>query len=171
MEINKENDPKKYFNTQEYVTHIIGVDKSEEETLNDEKEVTLLTSLLTDSKHKDAKEETLLLLKKEKKEEFLLMAIANQKNKKLLAPLVAACWESEINMSKYLPFFVLLVLDDDFYVSLEAMTVISQMQGPFDQAHAIQAVEKIKGEQKKQNNKKTVLLNDLLDALNGFVEK
>jgi len=171
METNKENDPKKYFNTQEYITHIVGVDKSEEETLNDEKEVTLLTSLLTDPKHKDAREETLLLLKKEKKEEFLLMAIANQKDKKLLAMLVSACWESEINMSKYLPFFVLLVLDDDFYVSLEAMTVIAEMKGPFDQVHVKQAIQKIKEEQKKLNDEKIVLLNDLLDALNEFVEK
>jgi hypothetical protein len=168
MENTTENDYKKYFNPQEYITHIVGADKSEEETESDTKEVTLLTSLLTDPLHKDAKEETLLLLKKEKKEDFLLMAIAQQKDKKLLPPLVAACWESEINMSKYLPFFVLLALDDDFFVSLEAMTVISEMQGPFDQTQVKQAIQKIKEEQKKLNNEKVVLLNDLLDALNGF---
>jgi len=167
----KENSLKKYFNPQEYITHLVGVDKSEEETISDEKEVILLTSLLTDPKHKDAREETLLLLKKEKKEEFLLMAIANQKDKKLLPALVAACWESEINMSKYLPFFILLALDNDFYVSLEAMTVISEMKGPFNLTQVKQAIQKIKEEKQKLNNEKTVLLNDLLDALNGFVEK
>jgi hypothetical protein len=171
METNTESDYKKYFNPQEYITHIVGNDKSDEETLSDAKEVTLLTALLTDPKHKDAKEETLLLLKKEKKEEFLLMAIAGQKDKKLLPLLVAACWESEINMSRYLPFFVLLVLEDDFFVSLEAMTVISEMKAPFDQSHVQQAIQKIKEEQRKLNNEKVVLLNDLLNSLNGFVEK
>ena len=171
MEKETESDYKKYFNPQEYVTQFIGIDKTDEENSDDAKEVTLLSSLLTDPKHKGVKEETLLTLKKEKKGEILLMAIAREKNKTLLPFLIAACWESEINFSKYLPFFVLLVLDDDYLVSLEAITVIEEMPGPFEKQHLAQAIEKIKEGKKSITSEKQVLLNDLLDTLNAFAQE
>lgn len=171
MENKATDNPQKFFNTKEYITKIIGVAENDAEEASNNKEVDLLTSLLTDPKHKDAKEETLLMLKKEKKGEFLLMAIAQQKNKSLVPALVAACWESEINFSKYLPFFVLLVLDDDYLVSLEAITVITEMKGPFEPEHLKQAIVKIKDTKKSITNEKQVLLNDLVDTLIGFEKK
>jgi len=170
MENKATDNPQKFFNPEEYITKIIGVAENEAEETSNNKEIDLLTSLITDPKHKDAKEETLLFLKKDKKEEFLLMAIAQQKNKTFMAMLVAACWESEINFSKYLPFFILLVLDKDYLVSLEAITVISEMKGPFEQEHLKQAVTKIKDAKKTITNERVVLLNDLVDTLNGFMK-
>ncbi len=171
MKEKEENDYKKYFNPKEYITHIVGGDTTKEDQPEKEDEIKLLTNLLTDPKHKDVKEETLLELKKEKKGDVLLLAIANQKDKKLLPLLIAACWESEINFSKYMPFFVLLALDDDYFISLEAMTVISTMEGPFDQVQIRDAIGKIKETQKKTTSEKLVLLNDLIDTLMGYVEK
>jgi hypothetical protein len=86
---------------------------------------------LTDPANKALKEGTLLTLKKEKGGNILLLAIASPNAKEVRHKLVAACWESEINFSHYFSFFVLLALDPDYLVSLEAITVISTMEGPF----------------------------------------
>lgn len=162
-------DFKKYFNPNEYITKIIGRDESDVQGIaDDNKEVELLTSLLTDPKHKDVKEQTLMMLKKDKKEEVLLVAIAKQKQGEFRHQLVAACWESEINFSKYLPFFVMLLDDADYMVALEAITVIQEMPGPFDQKQLQQAIDNVKKLKKDIINEKLVLLNDLLDTLQGF---
>lgn len=163
------NDYKKYFDPKDYITKIISVSEEEVEDTNEKnKDIRLLTELLTDPKHKDVREETLLMLKKEEKGETLLKAIAKEENKEIQYKLIAACWESEINMSKYLPFFVLLTADENYLVSLEAITVISEMQGPFEPNHLSEAIQKIKQTKQVLSDEKQVLFNDLLDKLAAF---
>ncbi|MDQ3048139.1 MAG: hypothetical protein M3R27_11375 [Bacteroidota bacterium] len=171
---NKE-DLKKYFDSKEYVTKIIGSEEESNElpeiepSAQKDSKIDTLISLLTDPQNKDVKEETLLTLKKDKGEEVLLKAIATQKAKDKQHLLVAACWESEINFSKYLPFFVLLALSPDYLVSLEAITTIENMEGPFEPDAVKNAILKIKAEQKKITDEKAVLLNDLVMTLENYL--
>jgi hypothetical protein len=167
-----EEDLKKYFDSNEYITKIIGTsDESIAATDSKENKVPDLIALLTDPANKNLKEETLLTLKKEKAGDLLLLAIANPKAKENRHKLVAACWESEINFSKYLPFFILLVLDSDYLVSLEAITVISTMEGPFNNDHVKDGIAKVKNAKKNNESERVVLLNDLVATLESFIEK
>ncbi len=161
------DDLKKYFDSTQYITAVVG--KEETAPLVNEDKITTLISLLTDPSNKDVKEETLITLKKEKAGEVLLQAIASPKSFENRHLLVAACWESEINFSKYLPFFILLALDDNYLISLEAITAIENMEGPFDDTDVEEAIKKVKAEQKKITSEKAVLLNDLIITLEGFL--
>ncbi|CAN5485421.1 hypothetical protein BH10BAC1_BH10BAC1_18160 [soil metagenome] len=161
---------KKYFNSKEYATTIVGASGEVNMPVTGEDKITALISLLTDSTNKDIKEEALLTLKKEKGGDTLLLAIASPKAKNVRHLLVAACWESEINYSKYLPFFILLALDEDYLVSLEAITTIETMEGPFTQTDVANAIIKLKEAKKNITSEKVVLINDLIVTLEGFVE-
>jgi hypothetical protein len=161
---------KKYFNSKEYATAIIGKDGISTPASPSEDKISTLISLLTDPANKELKEETLLTLKKEKGgDEVLLLAIASPKAKEVRHIMVAACWESEINFSKYLPFFILLALDPDYLISLEAITTIENMEGPFSQKDLEAAIEKVKAAKKKETSERQVLLNDLVDTLERFL--
>ena len=162
-------DLKKYFDSKEYITTIIGKEGEEEPSTIDESKISNLISLLTDPANKDLKEDALLTLKKEKGGNLLLLSIASPKAKDVRHKLVAACWESEINFSHYFSFFVLLALDNDYLVSLEAITVISTMEGPFNNEDVKAAIQKVKAAQKTITTEKIVLLNDLVDTLEGFI--
>ncbi len=164
-------DFRKYFDPKEYITKIVGATDEEEEEVPAKNESTTdnLISLLTDPKNKHLKEETLLNLKKDKGDEALLIAIASPKSDKNRYPLVAACWESEINFSKYLSFFILLALDPDYLVSMEAMTVISTMEGPFNKDHVTEGIKKVKAAKKDITTEKAVLFNDLVVTLESFL--
>ncbi len=163
------DDLKKYFDSKEYITQIIGIDKAEAPKAS-ESELTNLISLLTNPENKAFKEETLLTLKKEKAGDRLLLAIASPKAKTNKHLLVAACWESEINFSKYLSFFLILALDSDDLVSLEAITVISTMEGPFDTNAVKEGIKKVKAFiQNSATVPRTVLLNDLVFTLEEFL--
>jgi hypothetical protein len=164
------DDLKKYFDTQQYITTIVG----EQETTTmaapvTEDKVTTLISLLTDPSNRDVKEETLITLKKEKAGDVLLQAIASPKSLASRHLLVAACWESEINFSKYLPFFILLALDTNYLISLEAITTIENMEGPFVEKDVKDAIKKVKAEQKDIPSERAILLNDLAMTLERFI--
>ena len=172
MEEEKKEDLKKYFDPKEYITKIVGKDDAEEEmpAVNEDK-VNTLIKLITDTANRDIKEQALLTLKKEKGEELLLVAIASPQAKENRYKLVAACWESEINFSKYLPFFILLALDEDYLVSLEAITVISTMEGPFDKKQVQDGIKKVKAAKQNISSERVVLLNDLAITLEDFIRE
>ncbi|MBL7883395.1 MAG: hypothetical protein JNL69_04965 [Bacteroidia bacterium] len=170
METNE--DLKKYFNSKEYHTAIVGADNYENDDADlDKDKIATLISLLADPKNKEVKEETLLTLKKEKGSDLLIAAIKSKKAKENKHILIAACWESEINFSNYLLFFTDLAVDTDYLVSLEAITVIENMEGPFKKDELTTAIQKIKEEQKKINSERLVLYNDLVDTLSNFLSK
>jgi hypothetical protein len=164
-------DLKKYFNSNEYATAIIGSDAEEGISHLNESKISTLISLLTDPSNRDIKEETLITLKKEKGGELLLGAIASPKSENKKHLLVAACWESEINFSKYLPFFILLALNDDYLISLEAITTIENMEGPFDEKHLSEGIKKVKEKLKTLTTEKAVIMNDLVMTLEGFQQQ
>jgi hypothetical protein len=161
---------KKYFNSKEYATTIVGGSDEVSMPVTGEDKISALISLLTDPSNKEIKEETLLTLKKEKGGDTLLLAIASPKAKGVRHLLVAACWESEINFSKYLPFFILLAMDEDYFISLEAITTIENMEGPFTEMDVKEAIKKIKAVKKDITSERQVLLNDLVVTLEGFIK-
>jgi hypothetical protein len=165
------DDLKKYFNSKEYITGIIGLDPQADQKPINEGKISTLISLLTDPSNKDIREESLITLKKEKGGDLLLTAIASPESDGKKHILVAACWESEINFSKYLSFFILLALSDDYLISLEAITTIENMEGPFDQGHIKEGIKKIKEKQKNINSERIVLLNDLVVTLESLSQK
>lgn len=170
----EEESTQNYFNPKEYLTHLVKIDKEENTEIaksSDDKNeiIAKIISLLTEPQYKSVKEETLLNLKKEKKGDLLLLAIANESSLKNRHQLVAACWESEIDFSKYISFFILLTLDKDYLVSIEAMTVISTMTGPFDEEKVKEGIKKVKETQKVITSEKAVLLNDLIYTLESFI--
>jgi hypothetical protein len=165
------NDLKKYFNSKEYSTAIIGGESGEPVAALSESKISTLISLLTDPSNKDIREEALITLKKEKGGELLLAAIASPKSEGKKNVLVAACWESEINFSKYLPFFILLALNDDYLISLEAITVIENMEGPFEKKHLTEGIQKLKEKKKSTDSEKQVLFNDLMVTLETYLQE
>lgn len=164
-------DLKKYFDSKEYITAVIGASADDNAPPVNESKVSTIISLLTDPANKEVKEEALVTLKKENGAELLLTAIASPKSNANKHLLVAACWESEINFSKYLPFFILLALSDDYLVSLEAITSIENMEGPFDPNHIKDGIKKIKEKQQTLSSERAVLFNDLLETLKTFSQK
>lgn len=161
------NDEQKYFNPENYATKIIGEEQDAENENTSQDKISNLISLLTEPENKDFREEALLTLKKEKAGQLLIDAIQSKKGKKHRAQLVAACWESEIDFSSSLDFFASLACDSDYLVSLEAITVIETMEGPFENERLQNAIQKIRAHQKTLTDERQVLFNDLVDMLNS----
>lgn len=95
----------------------------------------------------------------------LINEIQNPENKEYQRVLVSACWESSMNCSAYLPFFIDLAIISDYMVCLECFTVIENMEGPFELQEINEAIEKVKNAADEDEEGKYELLNSIWEVL------
>ena len=115
--------------------------KEDKKTAKDEAAIKQLIELLgsRNSEHKDA---GLELLKNEKSIDFLLEAITETEQKSHKAVLIAACWESGLDFKGHEVFFTELALDNDLFISLEAITVLDTIEN-MEVANMKEALKKL----------------------------
>lgn len=159
---NADENTEKYFNEEEYITAVVQPDGTVKPATKKEHALEELISLLCsgNGEHKDA---ALDLLKNESDLTTLLEAITQTENKTHKAALIAACWESGLDIKGHEPFFAALATDMDIFISLEAITVL-------DSADSIEAP--VRQEIITILNKTTpkhpneAMLTDLIERLN-----
>lgn len=159
-----END--KFLNPEEYNTIHIGGEADESE--NNRKTLSNLISLLTDANKKELKEDALKLLKEKGGIELLIAAIKNVDLKEHKCKLIAACWEAGIDGSPYITMFVDLAIKEDYLTSLEALTVIENMEGPFAENVLKECQAKIEKALQSEQSEKQGLIKGLLEVVEYF---
>jgi hypothetical protein len=154
---------KKLFNEKEYKTIIVGPNGVEKEDPNSD----VLTVLNDEEATREEKDEALKKLKEQNKPEVLIGAIQGMKSPDKKAKLISACWETGMDFSNDLIFFVRLACDDDFKIAIEAFTVIENMENLKDPSVLQKAKELLR--EKAATNPPTVsLLNDLIERLDSI---
>ena len=68
---------------------------------------------------------------------ILLKAIQNPDNESIQRELIQVCWESGLDYSEHLPFFVDLFLNLDYIEALEAFTLIENIFSDFSPSEEI----------------------------------
>jgi len=120
-----EIDPTKLFDEKEYSTIIIG---GEGMTKKDTNAADYLSIIVSPQRTREEKDEALIQLKENNAQTFMLNAIAKTKKPEQKALVVAACWETGLDFSNDFPVFIDLICSNNFGVSLEAFTVIQEME-------------------------------------------
>ena len=153
--------------TKDFISLIIGPDKTEapKKQEKDGKAIITLISLLTNKEDPQIKLDALGKLKTEAAKEILLKAIAVTEDVRIRKVLVAACWEAGLDFSKYVSFFVQLAIMSGLEVCLDSLTIIEDMQGPFDNTILLDCIKKLEEAKLKADAKKAVFLSDIIDNL------
>ncbi len=107
-------------------------------------------------------------LKNPESVEVLKSIIDETKDKDTKQVIVAACWENGLNFSVQLPFFVDLVLHEDYLISIEAFTVIENMPGPFVNEDVQQCLDTVYSWLDGPGSENEGIVNSLLEVLKGF---
>jgi hypothetical protein len=143
-EIVPEINPEKLFDEKEYATIIIG---SEGMSKTDTSNADYVTILVSSKSTREEKDEALIRLKENNAQDFMISAITKTKKASHKALIISACWETGLDFSKNYSFFIDLICNDDFQVSFEAFTVISEMEAEIDKKtlqESINTLKKIK---------------------------
>lgn len=95
--------------------------RSKDETIQQD-----VIAFLSDLNVSSAVDELMNLLKDEN-----LLSIRQQ--------LLTTIWNSKLDYSYYLPEFVEIAVDGDFMEALECLTIIENMEGPFEERHILES--------------------------------
>jgi len=85
------------------------------------------------------------------------------------AQIINILWNSRIDFSPYLIEFVLWAGQGDYMLTLECLTVIEQMEGPFQEEKMLDAICLVKdflSQPSEKDDPKKALLRDLAEHLN-----
>lgn len=130
--------------------------------------VTPLIELLHQNLSREVKEKIFTLfvdLKNEDSVDQLVSDLKIENDLDILERLVAACWQNGLNFSKHLPYFVQLVIDQEFQIAFEAFTVIENMYGKIEGDIEVLLTDKIKACLPDAMENKEYLLRGLLDII------
>jgi hypothetical protein len=139
-----EINPEKLFDEKEYATLIIG---SEGMSKKDTNNADLLTLLVSSRSTREEKDAALIQLKENKAQDFIMSAIIKTKKLDHKALLISACWETGLDFSKHFLTIIDLIGHENFAVSLEAFTVIQEMETEIEPAllkKALTTLNKVK---------------------------
>jgi len=133
-----------------------------------------MIELLHNTEQPEIKKSLLNLLSELKDKEsvnVLIAAIKNEKYSEDRAALVACCWQNGLIYNDYLPYFIDLVIHEEFLVAFEAFTVIENMYGRIEEDVIDIEVLKVNNALKSVSEQKAYLLNGLLTIIQDIPEK
>lgn len=107
---------------------------------SDQKLISNFIGLLTNPANREEKLEALNIIRNAKAQQFLVDLIAMPRYEKQQKELVMACWESGMDFSAHLIFFAGLVVNCEYPVALEAITVIDEMHALSDKRELEEAI-------------------------------
>jgi homoserine dehydrogenase len=157
-------DPKKLFNEEEYSTLIIdrgGFSKKENTSAD------LLENLLDPKITRQESEEIFSKLKENNTQKLMVDGIKVAERVKEKTVLTAACWESGLDFSADLLFFVELACHPDFQLAMEALTVVESMEPEPAYSHELLTTALNVITSAKSAN--TALVNDLVENIKSRI--
>lgn len=104
-------------------------------------------------------------LKNEDSVDQLVYNLKIEKDLNILERLVAACWQNGLNFSKHLPYFVELVINEEFQIAFEAFTVIENMYGKIEGDIEVMLIDKLNACLPDAEENKMYLLKGLLEII------
>ncbi|MDX2171528.1 MAG: hypothetical protein SFY56_00310 [Bacteroidota bacterium] len=156
-------DPKKLFNEEEYNTLIInreGFSKKQNDVAD------LIHTLLEKNTTRLESEEIFKILKEKNAQEMLVNSIKQCDRMSEKVKLTAACWESCLDFSNHFLFFVELACNNDFALSMEALTVVENCEEPVINQEVLTQALVITKNSKSPN---TALLEDLKNNITARI--
>ena len=104
-------------------------------------------------------------LKNEDSVDQLVYDLKIEKDLNILERLVAACWQNGLNFSKHLPYFVELVINEEFQIAFEAFTVVENMYGKIEGDIEVMLMDKLNASLPDAEENKKYLLRGLLEII------
>jgi len=151
-------DPKKLFDATEFNTLVISRDgfTNKENSVAD-----LMLEIIERSRQMVDTFDAFAKLKALNAPAEMIQVIKQSGETENLARLVSICWECGVDFSHNTTFFSALVCHPDYAVAIEALTVIEQCEGPFDN-NDLQAALKLISQATTPNKG---LVDDLIDII------
>ena len=95
---------------------------------------------------------------------FFIEFLAEEKDAQLRQKVLTSIWNSKLSYDDHLPFFVMLASTGNFMQALECLTIIENMQGPFEEHHLLESQLLLKEyveESKQEDEQKRQIMSEI----------
>ncbi len=164
MTKNKRDDKYRVHSSENFNTLFIGEKKKEQKKFT-KKAISNLVDLLSGLSNKHLKEDVLSVLRKEDGKDILLEALSEAKDEKQVIALTAACWESGLDFSEHISFFITLALAHDPEICIEVLSVIQEMKGKIGKDILEEQRSRVRKGIEAASSGKQLILQEILSAL------
>jgi hypothetical protein len=103
-------------------------------------------------------------IQKQEASSFLVQFLSDEKDAVLRQKVLTSIWNSKLSYDEHLPFFVMLASTGDFMQALECLTIIENMQGPFEEHQLLESQLLLKEyveESKQEDEQKRQIMSDI----------
>jgi hypothetical protein len=139
----------------------------EKNPAEDGKLINNFIDLITNPDKRDLRSDALDVIRKSNSRQFLVDLIENDDYEKHRKELVMACWECGLDFSPYLISFTNLVVNCEYLIALEAITVIDEMYDLKDVEHIRSAIALLNSE--SLSSEKQALAAETIARLSNFL--
>lgn len=101
----------------------------------------------------------------------MIELMREEENPEFRKMLIGACWQSKVDFTPYLADFVSMATSGDFFEAFECLTVIENLDGPFEETQILEAqlylkeyLEKDKGKVEQRDK----MISEIALLLKGF---
>lgn len=107
----------------------------------------------------------------------IMEVLKNKSYNAIHLPLLATIWNSSIDYSEYLEDFVHLAIKNDFMVALECLTILENLDGPFEEHHVLESEVMLRefaenyNENKNEEEKKVQMVLEISKLVRSFDER
>ncbi len=133
--------------------------------------VEMLMGNLSDSQ-KSALIELLSTLNISDAPEEIIRLVREDKYLSVRPILLGSIWNSKLDYSHYLSDFVEIAVDGDYLDTLECLTIIENLEGPFEERHILESQlflrDYIESDGKSKDARKAVLISEIALLLKDF---
>jgi hypothetical protein len=104
----------------------------------------------------------------------IMDVLLNEEYNEIHIPLLSTIWNSKVDYSEYIVDFVSLAVQYDFAVALECLTIIENMEGPFEEHHILDAEIILRefaekhNEEKAEEEKKVQMILEISKLVKSF---
>ena len=106
--------------------------------------------------------------------DIIMDIINDHKYAKIQVALLSTIWNSSVDYSKHLQNFVSLALKSDFLTAFECLTIIENLEGPFDENEVMESdlllieFDKSQKENKTEDDQKLHLIQEIGNLINSM---
>jgi len=132
-----------------------------------------LANLYANSQNNEIKQELYSLfsdLKNQASAEYIISFLKLKELESIKEPLLSTCWQSRIDYSAFLEYFIDLVCHEPFSIAFEAFTVIENLESKVTVERKNELLAYIKSVIKSSDAKNKVLVDDLISIIEQYDE-
>jgi uncharacterized Zn finger protein len=106
-------------------------------------------------------------------QETMIQVLYDPANLAIRQEVLSTIWNSRLDYSSNLAEFVEIAIDGDYLEALECLTIIENLEGPFEESDILEAQLHLKEylEQGQKNDQKAILISEIALLIKNFNEE